>query len=174
TFNMRIAKWISILCGCLAPALIPPAHIAVLWYFWKNYSRYVDRRFCSCSCWDTVFKGPYESGIASYKHIYFNATQNTLKIWILIVVGILAFYESIKQLKPNICFFLVTELIATGIILYLANSHNKVTQRKVLCIVGISLIHITAGSFDQFVANVIRGEGYAHQVVRDVSFMIPD
>lgn len=95
---MRIAKWISILCGCLAPALIPPAHIAVLWYFWKNYSRYVDRRFCSCSCWDTVFKGPYESGIASYKHIYFNATQNTLKIWILIVVGILAFYESIKQL----------------------------------------------------------------------------
>lgn len=58
--------------------------------------------------------------------------------------------------------------------MYLANSHNKVTQRKVLCIVGISLIHITAGSFDQFVANVIRGEGYAHQVVRDVSFMIPD
>lgn len=44
------------------------------------------------------FKGTYESGIASYKHMYFNATQNSLKIWILIVLGIIALYECTKLL----------------------------------------------------------------------------
>lgn len=60
--------------------------------------RFVDKRFCSCSCWDTVFKATYESGIASYKNFYFNATVNTLKIWLLIVVGIISLYECIKYL----------------------------------------------------------------------------
>ena len=66
-------KWLPAACGSLAPALIPPAHMLVLAYFWENYSRYVDKHFCTCSCWDTIFKGPYESGVASYKHLYFNA-----------------------------------------------------------------------------------------------------
>lgn len=95
---MQSLRWLPGLCGSLGPALIPPAHIAVLWYFWQNYARFVDRRFCSCSCWDTVFKGTYESGIASYKHMYFNATQNTLKIWMLVVVGIISLYECSKAL----------------------------------------------------------------------------
>lgn len=118
---MQALRWLPSLCGSLGPALIPPAHIAVLWFFWQNYARFVDKRFCSCSCWDTVFKGDphitfillitinyfnsclfhigtYESGIASYKHMYFNATQNSLKIWILIVVGIIALYECTKLL----------------------------------------------------------------------------
>lgn len=42
--------------------------------------------------------GTYESGIASYKHMYFNATQNSLKIWMLIVIGIIALYECTKLL----------------------------------------------------------------------------
>lgn len=42
--------------------------------------------------------GTYESGIASYKHLYFNATENTMKIWILTVVAIIAFYECAKHL----------------------------------------------------------------------------
>jgi len=48
------------------------------------------------------FTGTYESGIASYKHLYFNATTNSLKIWILIVVGIVAFYECLKMLMKLI------------------------------------------------------------------------
>lgn len=48
------------------------------------------------------------------------------------------------------------------------------TSRKVLCIIGISLLHIIAGSVDQFIQNVFLGEGYLHQIVRDVGFMIPD
>lgn len=58
--------------------------------------------------------------------------------------------------------------------MHLANVDSTVTPKKILCIVGVSLFHIVTGSFDQFVTNVIRGEGYAHQVVRDIGFMIPD
>ena len=68
----------------------------LLIYF--HVDRFVDKRFCSCSCWDTVFKATYESGIASYKNFYFNATTNTLKIWLLIVIGIISLYECIKYL----------------------------------------------------------------------------
>jgi hypothetical protein len=49
-----------------------------------------------------------------------------------------------------------------------------VTSRKVLCIVGVALLHIVAGSIDQFIQNVFLGEGYMHQIVRDFGFMIPD
>lgn len=96
--TIRALRWLPGVFGTLGPALLPPAHIAILWYFWQNYSRYVDKRFCSCSCWDTVFKGTYESGIASYKHMYFNATQNTMKMWLLIVLGIISLYECTKHL----------------------------------------------------------------------------
>ncbi|XP_055377263.1 uncharacterized protein LOC129609323 [Condylostylus longicornis] len=209
-------KWVPPIIGSLAPALIPPAHIVVLWYFWQNYSRYVDKRFCSCSCWDTVFKGPYESGIASYKHMYFNATQNTLKIWILSVFCIIVLYESVKKLtklllqrraRHSMIFlftlslyshyyswwsfvnyynddffnqwnhqmvFTITELISTATVIYLVNKDTPLSPRAILCIVGISILHIAAGSVDQFIHNVILGEGYSHQVIRDVSLMTPD
>ncbi|KAG4076982.1 hypothetical protein HA402_015969 [Bradysia odoriphaga] len=214
--GMQALRWLPGLCGGLGPALIPPAHIAILWFFWQNYARYVDQRFCTCSCWDTVFKGTYESGIASYKHMYFNATQNSLKIWVLIVLGIIAMYECIKLLVFLIIqnkvrysmvvlfslsifshyygwwayinyyndeyysqwnhqlFFSITELISTGIVIHLANIENQVTSRKTFCIVGISILHIMASGFDQFVSNVFKGEGYPHQVVRDIGFMVPD
>lgn len=44
------------LIAFLFPSVIPIAHIVILWYFWQNYARYVDKRFCSCSCWDTVVR----------------------------------------------------------------------------------------------------------------------
>lgn len=84
--------------SALLPTVILPGHIFVLARLWQSYSRYVDKRYCTCSCWDTVFKGPYESGIAAYKHLYFNASTNSFKMWVLIVVGVVAFYESNKYL----------------------------------------------------------------------------
>lgn len=36
------------------------------------------------------------------------------------------------------------------------------------------MLHIIAGSVDQFIQNVFLGEGYLHQIVRDVGFMVPD
>lgn len=59
-------------------------------------------------------------------------------------------------------------------VMHLANATNVVTPKKVFCIVGIALLHILASSFDQFFLNVVRGEGYAHQIVRDIGFMVPD
>jgi hypothetical protein len=53
----------------------------------------------------------------------------------------------------------LTELFSTTFVLHLANKDNYVTSRKVLCIVGVSLLHIVAGSVDQFIQNVFLGEG---------------
>jgi len=50
-------------------------------------------------------------------------------------------------------------------VLHLANDDNHVTSRKTLCIIGIAALHILAGGFDQFISNVLRGEGYPHQVI---------
>ncbi|XP_011049339.1 PREDICTED: uncharacterized protein LOC105143052 isoform X2 [Acromyrmex echinatior] len=98
TLCRNIATSGSRFVGIIGPLTIPPLQIAILYYFWQDYSRVVDKRYCSCSCWDTVFKGSYESGIAPYKHMYFNATSNMLKIWILIVIGVIMFYETMKHL----------------------------------------------------------------------------
>lgn len=59
-------------------------------------------------------------------------------------------------------------------VVHLAHVENEVSIRKVLLIVGISILHIVAGGFDQFVANVVHGEGKMHQVIRDIWFMVPD
>ena len=58
--------------------------------------------------------------------------------------------------------------------MHLADSTNTVTTKKIFCIVGIAILHVIASSFDQFFFNVLRGEGYAHQIVRDIGFMVPD
>jgi len=71
-------------------------------------------------------------------------------------------------------FFTVTELFSTAIVVHLANKDNELTSKKVLLVTGIGILHIVASGFDQFLANVFGGEGYAHQVVRDIGFMIPD
>ncbi|XP_011161196.1 uncharacterized protein LOC105196788 [Solenopsis invicta] len=202
--------------GIIGPLTIPPLQIVTLYYFWQDYSRVVDKRYCSCSCWDTVFKGSYESGIAPYKHMYFNATSNMLKIWVLIVVGVIAFYETMKHLarlaiKQRLrqsmmllfstalfsnyyswwvyinywnddfysqwyhqLFFTITELISTAWVVHLADKKNPITHRKAFGIAAIALLHIVAGGWDQFFENVVRGEGHAHQVIRDLGFMIPD
>ena len=163
--------------------------------------------------------------------MYFNATQNTLKMWFIIVFGIIALYECCKYLTQlvviskirytmivlfllsifshyyawwaylnyyndeyyhqwnhqlfftvsfslfciqkifiwNSAFppFQITELISTSFVIHLANVENQITSRKALSIVGIALLHIFAGGMDQFISNVLRGEGYPHQVNKD-------
>jgi len=49
-------------------------------------------------------------------------------------------------------------------VIHLAYVEHEVTTRKILLIFGISILHILAGGFDQFVSNVLRGEGKLHQV----------
>jgi len=207
--------WVNVL-AVLLPLCIPVIQMNLFSHLWKQYNRVINRKTCSCSCWDTVFKGTYESGISGYKHLYFNATPQAAKMWILTVTFIIAAYESMKYLLQLFCrkelrysmfllfasvvyshyysfwayinyynddfysqfyhqlFFSVTELCSTAVVLQLANSNTDVTSNKLLVILNIALLHVLIAGWDQFVTNVIKGEGQLHQVLRDLLFMIPD
>lgn len=41
----------------LTPILIPAIHILVLEKYWSDFNVNVNKEHCTCSCWDTVFKG---------------------------------------------------------------------------------------------------------------------
>lgn len=139
--------------------------------------------------------------------MYFNATKNSLKIWITIVSGIIIFYETVKHLISlafqnclrwrmfilfvssvfshyyswwvyinywndefytqwyHQFFFSITELLSTILVIHLADERKPVTRRKAFGIISIAILHILAGSLDQFITNVIKGKGYAHQVI---------
>ena len=49
-----------------------------------------------------LLTGRYEWPPSGYKHVYFNITIETLKIWCLVVLCILALYESIRYVAPLI------------------------------------------------------------------------
>lgn len=68
-----------------------------------------------------LVSGPYEAGVARYKHMYFNATDNTFKIWALTVVCAIVFYECIKniirlclnnQIRYNMAFLFILSMFS--------------------------------------------------------------
>ena len=61
----------------------------------------VNREECQNSCWDTNFKAGYETGIGSYKHVYFNTTWQAAVIWLVTVIAILSLYEAVRYLVRN-------------------------------------------------------------------------
>ena len=84
--------------GLSVPILIPVVQFGLVFgWLWDQYNKPVDRKLCSCSCWDTVFKGSYETGVGKYKHFYFNSNQNTAIIWSLTVACTVALYEGCKH-----------------------------------------------------------------------------
>lgn len=89
-------KWMA----ALVVFLIPCIHIGVVnKMLWVPNKAPVNRTSCTCSCFDTVYKGSYESpGKTGYKHIYFNATFDTLIIWIMTFGTIIVAYEAFKRL----------------------------------------------------------------------------
>ncbi|KAK3575856.1 hypothetical protein CHS0354_034452 [Potamilus streckersoni] len=95
-------KVIAFLTGALVIILLPYIHIGIIYLkLWVPDKKRVFKNNCSCSCFDTVFRGEYEQpGKTMYKHVYFNATWQTLCIWFLTVIFILLAYESIKYLIP--------------------------------------------------------------------------
>jgi len=73
------------------------------------------------------------------------------------------------------CFFSVTELSSTLMVLHLVNKNNfRDVPKKLLFIISMALLHVLASGWDQFVNNVIKFEGEIHQILRDLGFMIPD
>jgi len=91
------------LASALATAIIvllPFLHIGVFYMMiWVPDKPKVNKNECTCNCFDTIFRGQYEMpGFSTYKHIYFNSTPTTFKIWVLTVLCILMCYESVKYL----------------------------------------------------------------------------
>lgn len=92
-------KTIAFLIACVVIISLPYLHLGVLHSMIFPGKPKVDRKSCRCSCFDTVFRGSYESpGSASYKHVYFNVTWQTYRIWMFTVVFVLMAYDSVKYL----------------------------------------------------------------------------
>lgn len=95
-FEWNVWVYCSLLAASV-PILIPALQFGFIFRIWDQYNKPVSREMCSCSCWDTVFKAGYETGVSGYKHVYFNCTSNTLVIWTLTVLGVIAIYEAIRH-----------------------------------------------------------------------------
>ncbi len=70
--------------------------------------------------------------------------------------------------------FSSTELVSTALVVHLSDARNPVRPRQLLVIMSVAAFHILAAGWDQFAENVLRGEGQAHQVLRDLGFMASD
>ncbi|KAK7090638.1 uncharacterized protein [Littorina saxatilis] len=94
------SKFIAFALTVLLAILLPYLHIGVLYMkLWAPDKPQIDRWGCTCSCFDTIFRGGYENpGMVTYKHVYFNSTSSTLKIWIFTALFLLLFYESLRYL----------------------------------------------------------------------------
>jgi len=89
-------KLVGIILGLSFLVIAPYLHLGFFFKFWTT-KKPVDKYNCKCSCWDTIFKGSYESSSnPGYHHIYFNVTPQTLKIWTVTLCYVLATYEACK------------------------------------------------------------------------------
>ncbi|XP_052784355.1 uncharacterized protein LOC128220129 isoform X2 [Mya arenaria] len=211
-------KIVSFLLGAVAITLLPYFHIGIFHLkFWVPDKAPVMKNNCTCSCFDTVMRGEYENpGRTRYKHIYFNATWQTFRIWMFTIVFVLLAYESIKYIIPLVrkrkfrtsmfvlnlvniyphyyswwsyfsyynedfyryfkhhMWFTVTEMITTCIVLNLTDIKNEIVSWKILAIVSINVMHILVGGMDQFISDVIYGQGANFHKARNIALMIPD
>ncbi|XP_014784183.1 uncharacterized protein LOC106879219 [Octopus bimaculoides] len=200
-------------------ALLPFIQIAIYHkLIWVPNKIPVNRSTCTCSCFDTVFRGSYEDHKnIRYKHIYFNSTLQTYAVWIITLFFVLISYESVKYicnlLFPRLhvrwvmlslfviniyphyyswwslfsyinegfylyfthhTYFIITELIVSGFVLNMCDSHNPITFKKIFFILCISSIHILVNGADQFIIQVFFVQGKAFQNLRNIGLMIPD
>ncbi|CAH1265930.1 Hypp3264 [Branchiostoma lanceolatum] len=89
----QTAKLAGFLFSIVFLTLIQFLYFGVILKIWGPEKTAVDRDSCTCTCWDTVFKGTYEMGVGRYKHVYFNVTAQTFKMCGLTVVAIIMTYE---------------------------------------------------------------------------------
>jgi len=205
-----------VLAGILLPILIPFIQFGLVLKLWDQHAEVVNRDSCSNSCWDTVFKGGYETGAGIYKHIYFNATWQSWVIWATVIFFAICLYESVKyitllainkQLRYRMALvflssvyphyyscwvyfnyfnddfydqfwhqtmFSVSEGCSTLVVLWLCDKGVQATPQLLVTIITIATSHVCVSGWDQFVSNVLLQEGFIHQVMRDVGFMVPD
>ncbi|CAG7819883.1 unnamed protein product [Allacma fusca] len=174
----------------LVPIIFPVVHMLIFIQLWGHMTNPVDRNTCTCSCWDTVFKGPYESGIAKYKHVYFNSNSNVVKMWIITVVGVVVlslhshYYawwvhwnywnDDFYELWNHQVFFTVSELTSSALVVYHLDRRKPIQPLSMLLVANIALFHVITSASDQFFYSVILQHGHLHQVLRDILLMCTD
>ncbi|XP_023220190.1 uncharacterized protein LOC111622105 [Centruroides sculpturatus] len=170
-FIMKIQQYKRIfICiggAILLPIIIPYIHLGIVYQLWDKYTMKVNRETCSCSCWDTAFKGK-----CTYIKMSF-----TVYVLMVIVEHTQVEYSVTYTTNDSAFLAVMTTEHGVGIHTFTAivkDVNNPVTPRKLLIIMDIAILHIVASGSDQFVANVLRREGDLHQILRDVGFMIPD
>ena len=68
----------------------------------------------------------------------------------------------------------MTEILSTAMVVHLCCRDNRLLPWKLQFIIVISLTHIVVSSLDQFITNVIHGDGQRFEAVRDLALMTPD
>ncbi|KAL5003898.1 hypothetical protein ScPMuIL_017354 [Solemya velum] len=96
-------KVLAFFFGATMVVLLPYLHIGVFYMkIWVPDKPHINKKSCKCTCFDTIMRGAYENpGTTSYKHVYFNATWQTFRIWIVTVIFILMAYESAKYIASS-------------------------------------------------------------------------
>lgn len=51
------ATFLGVFIGFSVPIFIPFIHFGVISHLWDEFNYKVDKLGCTCSCWDTIFKG---------------------------------------------------------------------------------------------------------------------
>lgn len=72
---------------------------------------------------------------------------------------------------PHQSYFSLTEAVSTFAILRLCDLQRPLNINALLAIVTVGAFHILAGSWDQFVSNVLLGKGHWYQQSRDLAFV---
>ncbi|KAK7090640.1 hypothetical protein V1264_010406 [Littorina saxatilis] len=109
------SKFIAFALTVLLAILLPYLHIGVLYMkLWAPDKPQIDRWGCTCSCFDTIFRGGYENpGMVTYKHVFFliltggyeNPGMVTYKhVFFLILTG---GYENPGMVTYKHVFFLI-------------------------------------------------------------------
>ena len=58
-WNISQGKIISLILAVIIPMLLPSIHLGIVSRLWDDFNYRVNKKDCSCSCWDTIFKGKY-------------------------------------------------------------------------------------------------------------------
>ena len=58
-YEWKVWLYCSLLAASI-PIIIPAVQFGYIFNLWSQYNKPVNRQQCSCSCWDTVFKGNNE------------------------------------------------------------------------------------------------------------------
>ena len=95
-YEWKVWVYCSLLAASI-PVLIPTVQFGYIYNLWSRYNKPVSREHCSCSCWDTVFKGNFICEILKCDFLQKVHTTFSQNIFLLIFLTKLDFFFSIES-----------------------------------------------------------------------------